>query len=70
MEGNASVYQVYPIYVVALPTELLDQVIKYSSVGSTIAFLGQITLFEGRRPSEKRAKFCILNGTLQLFFGS
>ena len=42
--------------VVALPTELLTQVIKYSSVGSAVAFLGQITLFEGRRPSEKRAK--------------
>ena len=56
--------------IVGLPTELLSQVIKYSSVGSAVALLGQITLFEGRRPSEKRAKFCILNGTLQLFFGS
>ena len=56
------------MHVVALPTELLSQVIKYSSVGGAVAFLGQITLFEGRRPSEKRAKICILNGTLQLFF--
>ena len=56
---------------VALPTELLSHVIKYSSVGSAVvAFLGHITLFEGRRPSEKRAKNCSLNGTLQLFFGS
>ena len=45
------------MYVVALPTELLSQVIKYSSVGSAVAFLGQTTFFEGRRPSEKRAKF-------------
>ena len=30
---------------------------KYSSVGSAVAFLGQITLVEGRRPSEKRAIF-------------
>ena len=51
------------IYVVALPTELLSQVIKYSSVGSAVAFLGQITLLEGRHPSEKRAKVCILSGT-------
>ena len=35
-------------------------------MGSAVAFLGQITLFEGRRPSETRAKYCILNGTLQL----
>ena len=41
--------------------------IKYSSVGNVVAFLGQIILFEGRRPSEKRAKNCILNGNLQLF---
>ena len=58
------------IYVVALPTELLSQVIKYSSVGGAVAFLGRITLFEGRRPSEKRAKNCILNCTLQIFCGS
>ena len=32
---------------------------KYSSVGSAVAFLGHITLFEDRRPSEKRPKFCI-----------
>ena len=44
--------------------------IKYSSVGSAVAFLGQIIPFERRHPSEKRAKFCILNGTLPLFFGS
>ena len=44
--------------------------IKYSSVGSAVAFLGQTSLFEGCRPSETRAKNCILNGTLQLFFGS
>ena len=58
------------MFVAPLPTELLSQVIKYSSVGSAVAFLGKITLFEGRRPSDKRAKFCILNGSLQLFFGS
>ena len=58
------------VHVVALPTEELSQVIKYSSVGSAVAFLGQITLFEGRRPSEKRANKCILNRTLQLLFGS
>ena len=29
----------------------------------------QIILFKGRRPSEKRAKFWILNGTPQLFIG-
>ena len=50
-------YLVY-IYVIALPTELLSQAIRYSSVGSAVAFLGRITLFEGRRPSEKRAKYC------------
>ena len=55
---------------VALPTELLSQVFKYSSMGSAVGFLGQITLFEGRPTSEKRAKICILNGTVQLFFGS
>ena len=55
----------FNIYVVALSTELLRQVIKYSSVGSAVAFLGQITLFEDRRPSEKRANFFVLNGTLQ-----
>ena len=38
-------------HVVALPAELLSQVIKYSSVGSAVAFLSQITLFEGRRLS-------------------
>ena len=53
-----------------LPSELLSQAIRYSSVGIAVAILGQITLFEGRRPSEKREKNCILNGTLQLFFGS
>ena len=58
------------LYVVALLTELLGQVIKYRSVGSAVAFLGQITFFEDRHPSEKRAKFCILNGTLQVFFGT
>ena len=58
------------ICVVALPTELLSQVIKYSSVGSAVAILRQPTLFQGRRPSEERANFCILNGTLQLFFKS
>ena len=66
--GSFNIYTY--IYVVALPTELLRQVIKYSSVGSAAAFLGQITFFEGRRPSEKRANFRVLNGTLQLFFGS
>ena len=55
---------------VALPTELLSQVIKYSAMGSAVAFHGHITLFEGRRRSEQRAKFGILNGTLQLLFGS
>ena len=54
------------IHVGALPTELLSQVIKYSSVGSAVAFLGQIALFKRRRPSEKGANFCILNGTPQL----
>ena len=54
------------MYLVALPTELLSQVIKYSSVGSGVTFLGQITLFEGYRPSEKRARVCMLNGTLEL----
>ena len=38
-------------------------------MGSAVAFLGQLTLFEGRRSTEKRAKFCILNGTLQLSIG-
>ena len=57
------------VLIKALPTELLSQVIKYSSVGSAVAFLGQITLFEGRRQSEESAKFGILNGTLQLLFG-
>ena len=56
---NVFFYGLTCVYVVALPIELLRQVIKYSSVGSAVAFLGQITLFEGRRPSEKRAKFCI-----------
>ena len=51
-----------PTKLLALPTKLLSQVIKYSSVGSAVAFLGQITLFKGRRPSEKRAKLCFLNG--------
>ena len=45
------------IYVVALPIELLRQVIKYSSVGSAVTFLGKITLFQVRRPTEKRANF-------------
>ena len=44
------------IYFVALPTELLSQVIKYSSVGNAEAFLGQITLFEGRRVQARSAQ--------------
>ena len=30
-------------------------------MGSAVGFLGQTTLFEGRRTSEKRAKYCILH---------
>ena len=53
------------LYVVALPAELLSQVIICSSVGRAVGCLGQITLFEGCRPSEKRAKNWTLNDTLQ-----
>ena len=52
-------FHFHNIDVVALLTELLCQVIKYSSAGSAVAFLGQITLFEDRSPREKRIKFCI-----------
>ena len=41
---------------IALLTELLGQVIKYRSVGSAVAFLGQITLFEGRRVQARSAQ--------------
>ena len=39
------------VYLVAVPNELLSQVIKHDSVGSAVAFLGQITV---RRPPSKR----------------
>ena len=71
LTASWSMYVFLKYHVVALlPTKLLSQVIKYSSAGIAVEFIGQITLFEGRRPSEKRAKKCFLDGTLQLFFGS
>ena len=49
----------YKVQHIALLTELLRQMMNYSSVGSAVAFIGQSTLFEGRRPSEKCANFCM-----------
>ena len=49
--------------VVSRPSKLLSQVevLKHSSVGSAVAFLGHITLFQGRHPSKKRENVCILS---------
>ena len=41
---------------VALPTELLSQVIEYSSVGSAVAFISRSNPFVRRPPSKREAR--------------